>query len=276
MTKAFAGIAAVAAALAVSTVTPSPAAGESVARALDRTVALDAGGAVSIKSFKGSIHVESWDQPRAEVSARVEPDTGCGTDAYQQERVDRTRIDFESTPSRLELHSNYKRLEGLEPIRLEIPGMDGATCSAHPFVHYRLRIPATARLEIEDHKSKIDVTGLRGATRISSHKGDVEVKRQAGGLDLTTHKGDVRVEFARLAGDSRLTAYKGDIEVAVPRSAGFDLEARMERGGTFDTSFDIAERAVDRRERVYEQAINGGGPRLELSTRNGSLRLTAR
>lgn len=276
MPKAFAGIAALA--LAFSTLPPASARGESVARALDRTVALDAGGVVSIKSHKGSVQVETWDEPRAQVSARVAPDTSCGTDAYQQERVDRTRIDFESTPSRLELHSNYDRLEGLEPIRLDIPGLDGATCSAHPFVHYRLRIPATARLEIEDHKSKIDVAGLRGATRISSHKGDVDVKAQAGGLDLTTHKGEVRVEFARLAADSRLTTHKGDIEVAVPRRAGFDLDARLERGGNFDTSFDIARQtdAADRRGRVYEEAINGGGPRLELSTHKGSLRLMER
>jgi Putative adhesin len=270
MTKAFAGIAAVVLLAAL----PLPAAGEKMqVRDLDRTVSLDANGTVSIKSHKGSIQVETWGEARAQVSARIEPDTGCGFDPYQNERVERTRIDVETTPSRLELHSNYDRLEDFEPIRLDIPGLEGATCSAYPFIHYRLRIPATARLEIEDHKSNIDVAGLRGATRISSHKGDVHVKGQAGGLDLTTHKGEVRVEFARLAADSRLTTHKGDIEVSLPRSAGFDLDARVEGGGRLDSSFAVAERAVDRRSRVSEQSINGGGPRLELSTHKGSLTL---
>jgi hypothetical protein len=81
-------------------------------------------------------------------------------------------------------------------------------------------------------------------------------------------------EFARLRAASRLETHKGDIEVALPRAAGFDLDAHVERGGSLEALFDLDERQVGRRERVYEQKVNGGGPRLELSTRNGSLRIT--
>ena len=181
-------------------------------------------------------------------------------------------MDFESTPSSLELRSNYEKLDALPTIPFHAAGFD-ATCSAHPFIHYRLRIPHTARLDVEDYKSKITVSGLRSDARISTHKGDVDVKAHDGAIDLTTHKGDVRVEFARLGGDSRLETDKGDIEISMPRSAGFDLDARVERGGTLDAAFPLEERTVDRRERVYEQRVNGGGPRLELSTRSGSIRI---
>jgi hypothetical protein len=43
---------------------------------IQRTVALDARGAVSVETFKGVIDVQTWDEPRAEISARIEPDTG--------------------------------------------------------------------------------------------------------------------------------------------------------------------------------------------------------
>jgi len=242
-------------------------------REIHRTVSLEAGGSVSIRTFKGSIEVEPWDQPRADVFARIEPDTSCGTDSEQQERVRLTDVDVDSTASLLELRSNYDRLEGLPSIRFHMDNFD-ATCSAYPFVHYRLRIPRTARLDVQDHKSKISISGLRSEVRIRSHKGSVDVKGYEGALDLSTHKGDVRVEFARLGSASRLETYKGDIEVSVPRSAGFDLGARLERSGTLDAPFPLDEQGVGRRERVYEQKVNGGGPRLELSTRNGSLRIT--
>jgi DUF4097 and DUF4098 domain-containing protein YvlB len=171
------------------------------------------------------------------------------------------------------LRSNYDRLKNLPQLRYQVDGFD-ATCSAYPFVRYRLRIPKTARLEIEDHKSDIAVNDLHADARIRTHKGTVKVKGYDGALDLTTHKGDVHVEFARLAEGSRLETYKGDIEVAVPRSAGFDLDARLERRGSMEAPFPLDERSVGRRDRVYEQKVNGGGPLLTLSTRNGSLKIT--
>jgi DUF4097 and DUF4098 domain-containing protein YvlB len=118
------------------------------------------------------------------------------------------------------------------------------------------------------------MNALAADARIHTHKGSVTVKGHVGSLDLTTHKGDAHVEFARLAEGSRLVTYKGDIEVSVPRAAGFDLDARVERGGSLEAPFRLDERQVGRRDRVYEQKVNGGGSRLELSTRNGSLKIT--
>lgn len=87
-------------------------------------------------------------------------------------------------------------------------------------------------------------------------------------------RGDVRVEFARFAA-SRLETYKGDIEI-MPRSTGFELDARVERGGTREAGFRLDETPISRRERVYQQKVNGGGPLLTLSTRNGSIRIRER
>lgn len=244
-------------------------------RDFDRKVPLDARGTVSLHTFKGSIDVETWSEPRAEVSARIEPDTSCGTDAQQAERVRLTEVEIDSTASRLAIRSNYDRLEGLEPIPFHVRGFD-STCTAYPFVRYRLRIPATVRLEIEDHKSRIGVAGLRGGARIESHKGAVSVEGHEGPLELTTHKGNVHVELARLSEPTRLETYKGDIEIAVPRSAGFDLDARVESRGMLEAPFALDESRVGRRERLYEQKVNGGGPRLELTTHDGNLKITER
>lgn len=267
MSKAFAGLVLVFGLAAI----PATASAQA-SREIHRAVALDARGTVAIRTFKGSIEVEPWDEAQADVLARIEADTSCGSDAHQAERVRLTEVDFDSTtPSRLEVRSDYEKLDPLPSIPYHVDGFD-ATCNAHPFIHYRLRIPRTARLDIEDHKSRIAVSGMRSDARISSHKGSVDVKAHEGALELETHKGDVRVEFARLA-DSRLETYKGDIEVTVPKSAGFDLDARVERGGTLEAGFRLDESLVNRRERVYRQKVNGGGPHLELTTRNGTIQI---
>jgi hypothetical protein len=59
----------------------------------------------------------------------------------------------------------------------------------------------------------------------------------------------------------------------VPRRAGFDLDARVEGGGSLEAPFRLDEEQVGKRERVYAQKVNGGGPRLELTTRRGSLKI---
>jgi len=244
-------------------------------RQFQRTVGLDARGTVTIETFKGSVDVEPWDERRAEVSARIEPDTSCGDDSSQAERVRLTEIDVEASASRLKIRSNYDKLEGLPFIQLKVDGLDMA-CSAHPFVHYRIRIPRTARLDIQDHKSNIAVGGLRADARIVSHKGSIDVKDHDGALDLTTHKGDARVDFARLGGDSRFETHKGDIAISLPKSAGFDLEAHVGRGGLLDAGFNLAEGEWSKRKRSYEEKVNGGGPRLELTTKNGAFQLKAK
>jgi hypothetical protein len=267
MSKAFAGLVLVFSLAAV----PAAARGAE-SREIHREVALDGHGTVAVRTFKGSIVVEPWDSSRAEVFARIEADTTCGSDAHQSERVRLTEVDFESSGSRLEVQTNYEKLDALPVIPYHAPGFDAA-CSAHPFVHYRLRVPRTARLDIDDHKSRIAIDGMRADARISTHKGHVEVKAHDGALDLTTHKGDVHVEFARLGGPSRLETYKGDIEISMPKSAGYDLDAHVERAGMLEAGFPLDETVVNRRERVYEQKVNGGGPRLELTTRSGSIRI---
>ena len=201
MSRAFAGLAGLVLASGIAA-TPAVARGAET-REVHRAVALDARGTVALRTFKGSIVVEPWDQPRAEVFARIEADTTCGADAEQAERVRLTEVDVSSSGSRLEVRSNYDKLEGLPLIPFHAPGFDAA-CNAHPFVHYRLRVPRTAKLDIEDHKSKIAIDGMRADVRISTHKGTVDVKAHDGSLDLTTHKGNVHVAFARFGGPSRL------------------------------------------------------------------------
>jgi len=45
---------------------------------------------------------------------------------------------------------------------------------------------------------------------------------------------------------------------------------------SFDSEFEATPRMIGRRDRVYQEKVNGGGPLLALSTRAGSLRITGR
>jgi hypothetical protein len=144
-------------------------------------------------------------------------------------------------------------------------------------VHYRIRMPRAASLDVKDYKSAIDVTGLAGSLRLDSYKGTMRVAGLDGRLRLETYKGTARVEFARFAGDSEVETYKGEIELSLPKATAFTLHADGGRRGEIRSDFEVpAETASRRSGSLLRGAVNGGGPRLDATTHKGTIRLTER
>ncbi len=139
-------------------------------------------------------------------------------------------------------------------------------------MRYTIRMPKDAPLNIKDYKSDLVVKGLAADLSIDTYKGTVDVVGLAGGFHVETYKGDVKAEIVRLAGEIRGETYKGSIVLRVPASAGFDLSAESDRG-TLNLEFATPTTGRGRRGLTANGAVNGGGPRLSLSTEKGSLAL---
>jgi hypothetical protein len=244
---------------------------ETASKDLHRTVTLEKNGRVEIETFKGSVKVTAWDRAEAEITARIESDDSCGDKKYQAEMVRDTEVRISGEGAFLRIRSDYDRVQNVHTWS----GWPFGSCSAVPFVHYTIAMPRSARLDIKDHKSRIEVADLASDVSIDSHKGEVRVTGLAGRLNLDTHKGDVRVAFAKMVGDSRIDTHKGDIEISAPKDAHFTVDAEVGRRGRFDSDFPVLMRSSHRRSREerVEGAINGGGPTLRLTTHNGSFRL---
>ncbi len=73
-------------------------------------------------------------------------------------------------------------------------------------------------------------------------------------------------------GRVEIDTYKGEIEVSLPKTAAFDLDADSGRRGDFRSDFEVGVRSGGR----TRMALNGGGPRLFLTTHKGNLKLSAR
>ncbi|HEY3130142.1 MAG TPA: hypothetical protein VGL91_11830 [Acidobacteriota bacterium] len=249
----------------------APAASAASTREVNRTVNLNAAGRISIDTYKGSVDVTVWDSPQVEIKAKIEADGSCTDD---EERVRDTEVRIDSSPDSLRIKSDYDRL------RKGFGLMDVFhwNCGNFPSVHYRLKIPRTAQLNIKDYKSEIRVAGLRSDLRVNSYKGTMTLTDLNGSLDLETYKGEARVEFVNLGGKSRLETYKGNIEVTMPRDSRFDLETDLGRRGNLDSDFSFNVRAGGLRDRgqKYRGSVNGGGPLLYVKTYRGVFRLRQR
>lgn len=230
-----------------------------------KTLPLPAGGRVEIDTYKGSVDVVAEERSDVAVEARVTADSECGSAKDQAEWVESTEVRIESSGKTVRIESDYSRLDGHHW------GFFGS-CTARPFVDYRIRMPRKADLELKDYKSKVTVAGLSGDLRLESYKGTMAVRELDGAIRLETYKGEAAVAFASLRGDSRLETYKGTIEVSLPKTAGFELDADTGRRGDFRSEFGSLARSAGH----LRTSLNGGGPKLALSTHKGTLKVAAR
>lgn len=230
-----------------------------------KTIPLAEGGRVEVKTYKGSVDVTAEERPDVLVEARVTADAVCGDSRAQAEWVERTQVRIDTHARTVRIESDY---EDLSSFRFWFFG----GCTARPLVDYRIRMPRKADLEVKDYKSRIDVAGLSGEVLVDSYKGSMRLRDIDGSVRLNTYKGDASVRFSALRSDSRLKTYKGLVEVSLPKTAAFDLDTDTGRRGDFRTDFEAPARSAGR----MRTALNGGGPKLALTTYKGELKLSAR
>lgn len=256
--------------LALSVLVP-PASAQTT-RTVTRTFDLAQDGQVALDTFTGSIGVTAGNQNRVEVKARIE-----GEDA---ELVEATRLRFEDGSDRLSVEVDYEEVED----RQEFLGLFSIGDVDRPDVHLSVTMPRTAALTIDDFSSEVTVEGLRagvtletfsstmslrdveGSLDLETFSGEIEGEGLRGSVELETFSGDARLRFSALTGDSHFETFSGDVELILPADAGFEVVAEEDTFGDLDSDFAL--RAEDGR-----RIAGDGGPRIEIETFSGELRL---
>ncbi len=220
-----------------------------------RTLSLDRDGRVSIDTFKGTVTVTTWDRPEVRVDALIEPD---GDDRESREKVKWTEVRISGGGSSIEIKSDYDEVKHHERGFLGIFDIETGSL---PFVRYTVQMPATARLQIHDYKSGINVSNLKADLKLHTYKGTVRVAGLDGAARLDTYKGD------------RFDTHKGEIDVRLPKDSHFELDADTGRRGDIESDFAMTTHAGRSRAARATGAVNGGGPELRLTTYRGTLRV---
>ncbi len=226
-----------------------------------------------VDTYKGSVDVTTWNRNDVQVEAVIESD---GSD----ELVALTEVRIRPSGSTILVESDYSEAKRrMKQRRLKNYNL--------PSVHYTIRMPQSAELNIDDYKSDIDVEGVAadidldtykgevlmhdivGNVRLDTYKGKVRITGLAGSLRADTYKGDIEADFVEFADDTIFDTYRGHIEVTLPDDAGFNLDADLGRRGELDTSFSLSQ--VRKDDNRYRGSIQGGGPKLEFETYRGRM-----
>lgn len=235
-------------------------------REIQRKLPLAADGRLVIETEKGSIRVSGWDNPEAEIRARIEDQSYFLRDT---EALSRTEVRIDAAPGLVRVKSDYSRLRergwgvfGLFALAMEFPA-----------VHYTIRMPRTARLRIKDHRSETEISDLKSDLELETYRGSVEVRGLQGAIQFKSYRGRAWFKMVSLAGNSRLETYRGDITLTLPRERGFQLDTDLGRHASLSSDFDVPVRVQSRYVKNYRGAVNGGGPSLRVKSERGTVRL---
>lgn len=163
------------------------------------TVPLDAEGRVVVDNHEGQISIDTWDREEVRYEAVVEAESGA-------EYPEATTVRIEHDEHLVRLRTEYDESKGTSG------GLFGGSRSQNLMpVRYTVTMPRTARLEIDDHESDIDIRDLQAQVTIDTHEGPVSLSNHNGLANIDTHEGSVTVEGQ--TGPLNVESHDGPIEI---------------------------------------------------------------
>ncbi len=264
-------------ALALLAVAPAVWADVREEETIERSVGLGAGGEVTVETTNGSIHVETWDGDEVRVVARKK---ARGDDAAEaREILQQIEVQIEERGGSVKISAEIPRSGWFEgnsaTVSFEITMPSDAELDAssqNGSIEVR-ELGAGARLETQN--GSITARGVGGRLEAESNNGSIKAYDVRGAVQAETTNGSIKAEITStdLGDDVRLATTNGSIELRLDAGVSASVTARTRNGSV---SSDFEGGVQDRRRRTLDLDLGGGGPRVELKSSNGSIRLRER
>jgi len=272
------------------------------------TYKLDPGGRLFLESFNGSVEILGWDKDSVEV-------TGVKY-AARRENMENLKIDAVSEPAYLRLRAIRPverncncgakfMLRVPKKITIErVETSNGAIRAESLIGPARLKTSngslrlwsMSGDVEAATSNGSIEVTEFTGAAVLKTSNGRIRAEGIRGNFSADTSNGPIDVNIEELdAGRSlrldtsnssiNLTMAKfnanpviagtsnGSINVRLPAAINAEVQAKTSNG-SITSDFEVTTKTVSKNR--LEGRLGNGGPVLDLSTSNGSIRLLRR
>ncbi|HLY18146.1 MAG TPA: DUF4097 family beta strand repeat-containing protein [Bryobacteraceae bacterium] len=264
------------------------------------------GGRLSVDNSNGSIEISGWDQDTVDISGTKYARTAELRDALKIE-IDHAA---DSVHIRTVRPSDRRGSMGAKyiikvPRRTQLERIASSNGSIHT-----LDVEGAARLKTSN--GGVRAENLRGSLDVQTSNGGIEVQNLEGSASLHTSNGRVHAEDVRGAVEAdtsngginirlgkpeagrpvkletsngsielsmdavnqneiRASTSNGGITVRLPEGIGANLTAHASNS-SISTEFDVATQGAIEKHHL-EGKIGGGGPTIELTTSNGSIRV---
>jgi DUF4097 and DUF4098 domain-containing protein YvlB len=266
-----------------------------------------AGGKLTVENFNGSVEVTGWDQNTVDVSGtkyaesqdllnalKIEASSGANSVQVRTVRPSEERGNMGAkyiirVPRRTALE-NVASSNG--SLRVDDVEGDAHLVTSNGSVHL-----ANIRGNVDAHTSNgsVEVNDLNGRMSFRTSNGGVHAENVNGAFEAETSNGSVRAHLrdteagqpiklttsngivdlqldSARQNDVVARTSNGSVTVRLPAGTNASLRAATNSNGSVRSDFEILTRGLLSRNRI-EGTIGSGGPRLDLTTSNGNIRL---
>ena len=222
-----------------------------------RSYTLSKGGTFELQTAFGEVEIVAATGNTVEVKARREV-RGRSDDAAR-ELLSQLKIEEEIAPDR---------------VRVQTPRSD----RSGPFrggvrVDYQISVPAGLNVAIKSENGSVRLTEVQGRFNIGSTNGRIFGRSVSGGLEAHTVNGMVIMQMVSVSDDIRITTVNGHAILGLPPTLNATVEASAVNGGVIVLDTLPVVSTTKDRQHLSGRLGTGSGPRIELRTTNGNVRL---
>jgi len=265
---------------------------------------LHANGKLSVETFNGSVEISTWDSDTVDISGTKYGPT--------QEAADNLKITIDNSPDAVSVrvprpierrnHQGAKFVVKIPKSAIpdRITSSNGAIRISGGVGPARLhtsngQIVATAfhgQLDAQTSNGSIELIDVDGDVVAHSSNGRIRAERLQGALQASTSNSSVHAEILHVERPVHVETSNGPVELFLPPDFNRDLRVNTNNGSitvrlpaainahilartsnsSITTDFDVRMQGEMNRNHL-DATIGAGGPLLDLSTSNGSIRL---
>jgi hypothetical protein len=267
---------------------------------------LKSGGRLSVETFNGSVEVSGWDQETVDISGTKSGPTQEAADALKVAidnspdsvsiRVARPSDDRGNRGARFVIKiPRAANVDHIFTSNGSIRTVDGSGPARLRTSNGAIRVQALrGGLDAQTSNAAVELIDTDGDAKVHSSNGHVHAEGLRGGLEAETSNGSINARLAQVPAGRpvRLGTTNSAVEVSLPANFANDIRVSTSNGGItlhmpYQVNAHVAARTTNSSisseleikmegefsKNRLEGVIGTGGPLIDLSTSNGSIRL---
>jgi len=240
--------------------------GGTISKQFEETLDITNEANVKVKNVNGKIYVESWEQDKIEIFADIEVKASHARDA--EEFLDKVEIKITHEPDEIYIHPDHPKANGNS-------FFDSIFGHKKPSIRvdFSIKVPEKAKVNLNSMNGSVQVVNIGGRAVLSTVNGKVDAKQMHDFVEANTTNGGISVEFDDLMLNDNMSFHtvNGSIKLYIPKNISADVNISTVNGGAH-TDFPLTFQGKWGPKSIKGK-INGGGPRINLETINGSVSL---
>jgi DUF4097 and DUF4098 domain-containing protein YvlB len=226
----------------------SPAAAQRETETVDRTLTVQPGGTVRLKTFSGRVQITGVDGDQVVIHA---------VRRATRARLQDITLDIQQSGTLVTIDANHQVVRHRNDNVVE--------------TDFEIRVPRQTTLDVKTFSAPVTIEGVTGPNAVTAFSADVRLAEVAGPAQIKTHSGNVNVRASTWKdGDTvDIKTFSGDVTLALPETAHGNLSFDS-FSGRFDSSLPVTMQTSSKRQ--FRGQLNGGGAtEFNLKTFSGSV-----